>query len=1452
MDSALRDGLASSTSLPSISPAPTHDDTSNALVALNVASVTCCGLFLLYLPLRIRHLSWHRKKLEWGWLFLSKMFVAAALCILLLVQLAGAFGPQGLETSLVASLIASTASMFGLAILLVFEQRYSALTSDCATLYLLASVVLDFMSLTLPSESSSSAYQVRPLPFRFVASLALLVLEALPRTQISDHPHKLASPEDASGILGRVVFAWINPILLHGYRSILVHDDLPPLSKDLNSGFWRKCMLRAWDMRAKPENSRSLLRALFQCVRRQMLAAVVPRLFLIIFRYSQPVLIRQSIKYVTAPPQSVRHTYGYWLGVTAMAIYTGLAISNAVYQHRLNRVKLAIRSALAGLIHHKAMNLYTDTYNNPQVGKAVTLMSTDVDSLSSIGEMAHETWAQMLEVVIGLILLAQEVGWLWPLPIVLIFLCSRVSRYVAQHLQPRQTAWNQATETRITALSAALGAMKMLKMLNFQDYVSRRVTELRQKELLAASKVRWMMVYYNASANALGIFSPAITLAIFAIMSYFRGQSLDAETAFTTVAILTMVTHPANMVMTFIPRIVGALSGFERIQKYLLEPELRDSRHVPAKPIASSTRTIPLGLGASQVTDTTPAVRISHLTVGRVSPILLDLTWEVAHGSVVFVSGAVGSGKSTLLRSILGEVIQSPGSVSVTTKRISYCAQKPWLPNGTIRQIIQGMAAEDDVEWYRRVTEACCLLEDFESLPRGDCTPIGSDGSTLSGGQKQRVALARALYSRYEIFLLDDICSGLDGSTERTVMENLVGDGGLFKHLGATVVIVSNSAQYYHLADEVIVLGDHGIQQRGRGLEMKHRSAAILKTLVGNGGEAGTTSQGPSSENFDRLNAQVRREAEAEVDLARKTGDLAIYRYYFGFVGWVNFLLVSLCTASYSFFITIPQYWLELWTAQKEADVVWYYVGGYLLLSVLSWTSTSGSMWSTQIRLAPSSGSRAHQRLLDTVFRAPLSYFSANEKGSILTRFSQDIQLIDKDLPSAYANLSTQIYKLLAQIVLLYTAQQWLWISLPVCFIVVYCIQKVYLRTSRQLRFLDLESRGAVFSSFLESVEGLETLRSFGWKREAVLQNVSRLNDSLSPDFYLLSLQRWLNIVLDLMAAVIATLVVSTAVVLRDQTTGGQVGVALNILIVANTTLLRLVEYWTTLEISLGAVSRLKILENTLPSEDRGEERWKPPSGWPSKGRVEFKDVTASYLSDSVALRNISLSIDGGELAVICGRTGSGKSSLLLALLRMIDIRASTIEVDGVDIGRISRDWLRGHCFVSVSQDALLLPDETLRFNLDPAEKLPARILIKSLTQTGLWTHLTGSTDDRESSSPDSILDKMVSALRPLSFGQCQLFALSRAIARTTELRQLGLRPIILLDEITAAFDVATESGIRELIHEEFISKGHTVIMVSHRVGVTSGHSEDDKCMVVEMRDGQLDSVTGGHGDSLI
>ncbi|KAH9998080.1 hypothetical protein F4779DRAFT_606058 [Xylariaceae sp. FL0662B] len=122
----------------------------------------------------------------------------------------------------------------------------------------------------------------------------------------------------------------------------------------------------------------------------------------------------------------------------------------------------------------------------------------------------------------------------------------------------------------------------------------------------------------------------------------------------------------------------------------------------------------------------------------------------------------------------------------------------------------------------------------------------------------------------------------------------------------------------------------------------------------------------------------------------------------------MNFFLLAGCTASYSFFITIPQYWLELWTGKRDSTSVLYYVFVYLVLSLFSWTATNGTMWSTHILLAPKSGEAIHQRLLDIVIRAPLSYYSRTENGSILNRFVEDIRLVDKQLPSALANVGNR------------------------------------------------------------------------------------------------------------------------------------------------------------------------------------------------------------------------------------------------------------------------------------------------------------------------------------------------------------------------------------------------------------------------------------------------------------
>ncbi|KAI1820889.1 putative ABC transporter [Xylaria intraflava] len=1400
-------------------------------LVLHTASTTCAGVFLLSLPFRLWTLHRSRMRTTTGW----RGPIKAAPGILLSVTLA-LYWPHisaldvRYRTSFLVSLLGSMLAAPGLSLFLFYEQQQLHKPSYLVTLYLLASILCDVVYLTMPSTAALRSNSSRPVLFRCCIYSVLLLLECSIENPEFGRLSEYQSPEERHGVLGKVFFTWINPILLQGYRNILVDQDLPPLNQDMKPELTRQAILQAWSQRAMPETEKTLPLVLMRCLKAQFLASIMPRLFLIIFRYSQPILIKESIRYATAYTSSSGINQGYWLVLSAMTIYLGLALSTAIYQHSINKLKLMTRSALVGLIYDKTMKLPSITYDN---GEATTLMSTDADGLDGFAEMVHETWAQIIEVLIGIILLANEVGWIWPLPLFLIYLCSHMSRFVAKHLQPCQKAWNSATQNRIAATSSILSSMKVVKMLGIQETITCRIQQLRKEELWIASKLRWIIVYNNASANALGIFSPAITLVLFAMISGARGHDLDTQTAFTTIAILGMITHPANMVMTIVPRAVGALAGFKRIQAFLLRPPLQDRRGALPKSASDS------------LTEADPAIQIRQLSIGQKQLILKDMDIQVPAGSFTIISGPTGSGKSTLMRAILGEVVPACGSIDLSTRRIAYCSQRPWLPNGTIREAICGVTDQYDETLYREVINLCCLAQDFDSLPEGDETQIGSRGLNLSGGQRQRVTLARALFARCDILLLDDTFSGLDGETEQTIFKNLFGATGLIWRLKTTVVLVSNSSQYFQFANNVVVLGDHGIIDQGSWQDIKVKAASIEKFSSSRHVKANTV----LSANFDHLSAQIRARNETKVDLARQTGDPGLYGYYFGFVGFVNLFFLIACTVSYSFFITIPQYWLQLWTEVGGRNTA-FYVCGFLFLSFMSWISTSTQMWSVVIRLAPHSGTLIHQHLLHIVMSAPLSYFSQTDNGSILNRFSQDIQLIDKQLPSALQTVLVQIFKLLVQIIVLCMAQKWLAVSLPACAVLVYVVQKVYLRTSRQLRFLELQSRAGIFSSFLETIEGLETIRSFGWSQAVVRDNVLSVDNAQRPEYLLLCLQRWLNIVLDLLAGAVATSVVVMAVTLRGTVSGAQIGIALNIMLVANTTLLKLVESWTTLETSLGAIARLKSLEISTPSEDEKAGSLEPAGNWPSKGHVEFRDITASYQFNSVALRNVSLSIPAGQKLIVCGRTGSGKSTLLLTLLRLLELRSGKIEVDGVDVKQVSLDLLRRRCFVAVSQDPLLLSNETLRFNLDPDVSVSDEAIVGALVKAGLWSHFLASNTHPEGETattiniPDfgehPVLDQKMSSFQELSAGQCQLFALCRALVKVDSLRRSGTKPVILLDEATSSLDSETESAIYRIIDDEFTEKGHTVIIVAHRLGALAERTVAGRDAVALMADGRL------------
>ena len=563
--------------------------------------------------------------------------------------------------------------------------------------------------------------------------------------------------------------------------------------------------------------------------------------------------------------------------------------------------------------------------------------------------------------------------------------------------------------------------------------------------------------------------------------------------------------------------------------------------------------------------------------------------------------------------------------------------------------------------------------------------------------------------------------------------------------------------------------------------------------------------------------------------------------FYFRAVGLANLLQLGSCIALYSFFLTFPQYWLKWWT-ESERERTAYYITGYILLFTGAWTVTNGIAMILQFRIAAGSGNWLHNQLLRTTVRAPLSYFTKTDSGSTLNRFSQDMNLIDRVLPNNLQHFAVQVFRLLAQSAILLSVQKLMGTSVPLCLAVLYFIQKFYLRTSRQLRFLDLEMKSHVYTNFLETVEGISTIRAFGWQSVCADRNIEKVESAQSPYYMMLSIQRWLNLVLDLLIMGLAVMYVALAVHLRETTTGGQVGIALNIIIMTNTVLISLIETFTVLETSLGAVARIKSFQEMVTPEDRSCENFLPPPVWP-EGAIEFKSVNAAYSIDTpAAVRDITFSVSPGQKVGICGRTGNGKSSLLLTLLRLMEIVSGAIHLDGVDISQIPRDVIRER-IIAVPQDSLVL-DETLRKNVDPFATSSDKEIIQALTRVGLRETLTSrvqSVDNDEECPPAQglssngamntvqfeprtslALDISMNFI-PLSQGQQQLFSIARALLRKNQRQRLlqgkasqDSTGILLLDEATSNMDSDTDMRIQQVIKEEF--EGFTILSVAHRV----------------------------------
>ncbi|KAK1622116.1 ABC transporter [Colletotrichum phormii] len=1270
------------------------------------------------------------------------------------------------------------------------EDQRSTRPSDLLILYFSASAILSLPRLrTLWLITGSGA--LKGLWTAIVAVTILVVLlESIGKKRFLQTTYQSLTKEEETGFWGRSFFTWLMPFFCLGYSRVIHIRDMPEVDKDLTGDRAGASLESAW-LKRKGEKCHALIRSGFYAYRGPLVAGVITRLFLTAFTFCQPFLITATLSYMqtTKTPQSER--YGQALVGAYVLTYLGLAVSRAAFSRHQFRFTTMLRAGLMSLIFKQTLALKADDLKD---SAAVTLMGTDIERIVLTFNNLHQIWAAILEVSIAIFLLQRQIASASVVPVVISIVCAFGVIPVSKTIGRAQTAWIERLQKRVAVTASMLGDMKAIKMLGLSGVLSTTITELRRVELKTSEKFRKLILSQILVSNLPVEFAPFATFVIYSIIAVItKDQTLTTTNAFTALSLIGLLTEPLLMFCQFVPNIVQGVACFKRIEMFCLKGCESSLPEQPIPPSRSSDTT--LNRASIELADhSTP--KTSDRTIASFcnakiswSPdsdiVFKDLSLTIKRG-ITMIVGPVGCGKSCLMEKCM-------------THGTAYCAQTPWMMNDTLRRNITG-GLEHDPKWFDQVLWLCSLTEDVKNMPEGELYKIGSNGVGLSGGQRQRVAVARAVYSRHRVMVLDDVFSGLDSKSISQISSRLFSKEGHFRRNEISIILATHTRSLLRYADELIVLTEGQVLSQGSYEHILASSSDLIaKSKLE---DDDNSSRGEESEQAEGSvkSTQIQRTLDAEEDRLRQNGSWSVYKYYFERAGWIvvgSFVFATFTEAFCSGFTNI---WFQWWVEANEKrpnDNLGMYLGVYALLFAMACLGLSVECWLLFIRIISATAMSLHGDLLHTSLRAPLSFFQSTDTGSITNRFSQDLNLVDVTLPSNAINFASNACACIFKLIILCVMGKYLATSVPLLVGVLFFVQRYYLRTSRQVRLLDIEAKAPIYTHFLETLKGVATIRAYRWQENFEEQATKLLNISQKPHYMLACIRQWLALILDLVVGALALIIVAMAISITEKFSPGAIGVSMVLVLGFNNSLATTIKNWTALETSIRAVARIREFAQTTPSEERDlGSSGIPPERWPLQGRIDFENVTARYTRDGDAtLKNLTLSISSGQKIAVCGPSGSGKTSFVLSLLQMIEVTDGKILIDGIDLEGLERSEVRSRINF-IPQEPFFIPG-SVRFNLDPHARESSETIKVALDKVGLLGKIGMA------GGLDSELDA-----DGFSAGERQLLALTRALIEKSQ--------ILILDEATSSVDQDTEDKMQRIIEEEFSDQ--TVVSVTHRL----------------------------------
>ncbi|KAH8069812.1 ATPase [Aureococcus anophagefferens] len=693
------------------------------------------------------------------------------------------------------------------------------------------------------------------------------------------------------------------------------------------------------------------------------------------------------------------------------------------------------------------------------------------------------------------------------------------------------------------------------------------------------------------------------------------------------------------------------------------------------------------------------------------------------------IGSAVEAGLSVeRLGTFLGapEVVPLPPVDGASNPLRDASAASAWIQNATLRaNVLFGQPM--DRARYDEAIRRCSLAADLAALADGDLTEIGEKGLTLSGGQKQRVALARAFYADADVYLLDDCLSAVDAHVAAALFDDLVLH--LRDQLRRTVVLKRSTS------------GEHLSALAGDEAEAKEQDKATTMD---------------AEKKPPRATAAEQRE--------KGTISAATRRTYLMATGGSAMALLVVCAQVLGSALGLEVY-VGLSAVAVALSVVAYYVASLL---------------------GQRAARKLHASLLSGLLKAPMAFFDGTPTGRLVNLFSKDLYTIDEELPVTIAMWLMVATSCVATMATIAFATPWfLAVCLPLG-VVYFGTMKYFIPSVRELKRLDATSRSPVFVAFGEALDGASTIRAFRAEKRFAADQGAKLRKNLRAYFLGTACNRWLAVRLE----AIGTLTTGGAAAFLAVATDAKpylAGLSLTYALSVTQSLNWFVRTNADLENNSVAVERVVNCADTAPEADGHAG---PPDGWPSKGDVTVTNLQLRYRPElPLVLKGLNFAVDGGTKLALVGRTGSGKSSFLLALLRLAPpAPGSKLVLDGVDVLSVKLADLRTRVSM-IPQDPVLFSG-TVRFNVDP--------------------FAAAADGDVRDALRDARLDDKLAGDDPWGAPLC----LTRACLRKSKL--------LLLDEATSAVDEALDEAVQLAIRANF--KHSTVICIAHRINTIADY----------------------------